>query len=676
MHRHERRERRRQGQPDPLVSHDLELTTSHNETFQSKLPRVFLPRSFGLSSLRLGALGGAIAATLLGLAARAPADEKFMKLEDVKPGMKGYGLTVFRGTKPERFDVEIVSTMRNFKPHQSLILIKTKHPRLDVARTVAGMSGSPIFLDGKMIGAYAYGWLFGVEPLAGVTPIHNMLDDLRRPIPPSIAPAPGRAPLPAPTEPVRPKRRAAFDDEDRPNRFAGAPLDYDLVRHGEQVGERVRAALAAPSGSGLERANTDVMISGFGPRSAQFAAELFEPLGMTLQQGGGAGGESAPPADGPSRFVDGGVVTVQMLRGDVSASGLGTVTYVDGDKLVAFGHPMMMNGLSELPTAMGYVHWVLATHNRSFKLGEPTTPLGTLVNDRQASIVVDQTRVAPTFPITVDIRGVAGAPFTHWEMVGTRDQFMAPNIAALAIGSALESTAAEHNDQTWRATSKLRVDGGQLITLEDFGSGSGSTLGAKEFSRTRLIRAMGALLNNRWRVGTIESVETTVDFVMRREVSILRGAELLDAEVDAGGTVRIRLTLQNYRGAERTEVIAIPLPKHVESDNLRIDIRPAHMVDRNLADPESYDDLVKVLDQMDYPAESLLVSYTLPDEASVAFDGKVASRIPPGMADLLTSRSDSLGPSLDAAQARILIPMKGFVVGDETVNVKVRPILR
>ncbi len=98
-----------------------------------------------------------------------------MKVKDVKAGMKGYGLTVFEGTKPEKFDVEVIDVLPNFRPRQELILIKTKHPRLEVAKVVAGMSGSPIYLNGKMIGAYAYGWTFGKEPVAGVTPIENML---------------------------------------------------------------------------------------------------------------------------------------------------------------------------------------------------------------------------------------------------------------------------------------------------------------------------------------------------------------------------------------------------------------------------------------------------------------------------------------------------------------------
>src|SRR5512138_2969372 len=132
-------------------------------------------------------------AALLGLIATLPeglarADGRavrsnIMAVSEIKPGMKGYGLTVFEGTKPERFDVEVIGVQKGFLPRQDLILVKTKHPRLDVARVVAGMSGSPIFFDGKMAGAYAYGWTFPREAVAGVTPIENMLADLDRPIP-------------------------------------------------------------------------------------------------------------------------------------------------------------------------------------------------------------------------------------------------------------------------------------------------------------------------------------------------------------------------------------------------------------------------------------------------------------------------------------------------------------
>jgi hypothetical protein len=153
------------------------------------------------SFLALAALG--LLASLPGLkaaqAGAATSRPDTMPVSQIHRGMKGYGLTVFEGTRPERFDVEVIDVLKNFRPRQDLILVKTKHPRLEVAKVVAGMSGSPIYLDNKMIGAYAYGWSFGSEPVAGVTPIDNMIEDLQRPLPDKYSVGRSSPPRPAPT---------------------------------------------------------------------------------------------------------------------------------------------------------------------------------------------------------------------------------------------------------------------------------------------------------------------------------------------------------------------------------------------------------------------------------------------------------------------------------------------
>ncbi|MGB5416798.1 MAG: SpoIVB peptidase S55 domain-containing protein, partial [Polyangiales bacterium] len=138
------------------------------------------------ASLLLGSLvwGGAIAQSTPG----------FIHVDEIRPGMKGYGLSVLRGTEPERFDVEVIDVLHQFRPNQDLILIRTPHPLLDRARGVAGMSGSPIYLDGRLAGAYAYGWSYGVDPVVGVTPIANMLAELKRPV--RLDMFPGAKPLP------------------------------------------------------------------------------------------------------------------------------------------------------------------------------------------------------------------------------------------------------------------------------------------------------------------------------------------------------------------------------------------------------------------------------------------------------------------------------------------------
>lgn len=627
------------------------------------------------TSLALGAL--ASAGVGVGVAAAAADPSDVLPLSEVKPGMKGYGLTVFSGTAPEKFDVEIVSILKNFRPNQDLILIKTpNHPRLDAAKVVAGMSGSPIYLNGKMIGAYAYGWIAGVEPIAGVTPIKNMLDELARPIPKAVAPG-GAAPLPA-SGGARPNTAEGLGEVTpavkSARMYAGSAEAYDLREHARQVATKTAPALAAPVGLGLARASTPVLLGGLSTTSMKLANDLLAPMGFDpVQAGSGGGGKVA--ADAPSKYVDGGAIGVQLVRGDISAMGLGTVTRVSGDKLLAFGHPMLNGGVESFPTAIAKVHWILASFQRSFKIGEPVRPMGALVNDRQAAIVVDTQGSAPVIPMTFKIEGVDGAPKTTWNMEVTHDKFMSPTFVAISLGNAVETTTAERRDMTWRATSKLKVAKYGTLTLEDFGAGDGGQPDAGEFVRGRLIRAIGSLMNNPWEEVKVESIETTMRVTFQREVALLKGVKLLDPEVDAGEPARVELTLHPHEGKPETKTVSVPIPADLAGKDVDIEIAPGYEVERPQPSPNSVAQLFAVLPNQMHDGESVVATIRL-REAGAAFGGKLASRLPAGAVDTLRSATDSDGPEVFAAVVQHAIPMKRFVVGRDTVRVKVRPILK
>jgi len=617
--------------------------------------------------LALGVATSALVGVGVAGAVQDPPDT--LPISEIRPGMKGYGLTVFAGTNPERFDVEVISTLHNFRPNQDLVLIKTpNHPRLDAARTVAGMSGSPIYLNGKMIGAYAYGWLFGVEPIAGVTPIKSMLDELARPIPKAVAPLPGRSPL-ASNDVAAPSKR-----ERHARSFVGSPDSYDLKGHATQLASRVGSMLSPPEGSALARASTPVMLGGLSGASLRIAHDLLGPMGMEPMQAGG-GSSTKPAPDAPGKFVDGGAIGVQLVRGDISAMGLGTVTRVSGDKLVAFGHPMLGGGLEALPTAVARVHWIMATQNRSFKIGEAVRPLGALVNDRQAAIVVDSAANAPVFPMRISVSGAAGAPHPTWNVEVAHDQFLSPTFVAMAIGNAVETTAAERNDMTFRATSKLKLARWGTITLTDFGAGSGNPVSAEEFIRGRLVRAIGTILNNPWEPVTIEGIDTDVRVSNEREVVILRGAKVLEPEIDAGSKVRIQLDLQRFKGNIETKIIEVDVPEELAGRDVEIELAPGYEVERPLSSPESIAQLIANLPNQTFDPESVVASFRL-RENGAAYRGKVASRLPPGAIDTLRSSVDSNGPEMFVAQVRTATPLGLFMTGHDTVRVKIRPVLR
>ncbi len=614
------------------------------------------------SSLLALAFLGLLAPLPLGLkpaqAGTATARPDTMPVSQIKRGMKGYGLTVFEGTRPERFDVEVIDVLKNFRPRQDLILVKTKHPRLEVAKVVAGMSGSPIYLDNKMIGAYAYGWSFGAEPVAGVTPIDNMIDDLVRPLPSQIF----GWPLKTATNSSKASGAHASVDAAR---FRGGR--YDLSEHAAALAHLRTPATA----SAATPVATPLLVGGMTNGAISLTRDLMTPLGLEPLQAGGGGGQD-PSA--PKRYEDGGAIGVQLIRGDMSAMGLGTVTRVEGDKLVAFGHPMMEAGVTALPTTIGKVLWFLASDQRSFKIGMGVRDVGALIQDRQASIVISHSAQAPVVPLKVSIKGMPGLPSSNWSFEIAHEKFMTPSFVAVAIGSALQAVANERQDVSWTASSKLKIKGFGEVKFEDYGVAIGGTPEAGEFARSNLVRAIGAVMNNPWQPAFIEGAEIEVELHYAREILRLRGAELLEPEIDAGKPARIRVTLVPYTGPEQTRVISVDLPSYLAGQTVSLDIAPGYTEEREVAAPDSLKDMIQNFVSPIYPPQSLVVSFG--SGSGLAFRGRVAKNLPPGAVDSIRPTTSSIAPDAVESSVRAVTPIGKFVVGRDRVSVNIRPVLR
>ena len=613
------------------------------------------------SLLALAALG--LLASLPGLksaqAGAATARPDTMPVSQIHRGMKGYGLTVFEGTRPERFDVEVIDVLKNFRPRQDLILVKTKHPRLEVAKVVAGMSGSPIYLENKMIGAYAYGWSFGSEPVAGVTPIDNMIDDLQRPLPDKIFGWPLKT---AAGSSGKAGGAHALNDA---SRFRGAR--YDLQQHASALAQR-----HAPAGAVTAMpVATPLLVGGMSNGAIALARDLLSPLGIEPLQAGG-GGTQDPAA--PKRYEDGGAIGVQLIRGDMSAMGLGTVTRVEGDKLVAFGHPMMEAGVTSLPTCIGKVLWFLASDQRSFKIGMGVRDVGALIQDRQASITISHSAQAPTVPLKLSIKGMPGLPSSNWSFEIAHEKFMTPSFMAVAIGSAMQAVANERQDVSWTAVSKLKIKGYGEIRLEDYGVAMGGTPEAGEFARSNLVRAVGSVLNNPWQPAFIESAEIEVELHYARDILRLRGAELLESEIDAGKPARVRVTLVPYSGPEQTRVLSVDLPSYLAGQTVSLDITPGYAEEREVSAPDSLKDMISNFVSPIYPPKSLVVSYD--SGSGLAFRGRVAKNLPPGAVDAIRPTTSSIGPDSVESSVRAVTSVGQFVVGRDRVSVTIRPALR
>ncbi len=599
--------------------------------------------------------------------ARGDAKPATISVAEIKEGMKGYGLTVFKGTEPERFDVEVIGVLKTFRAGEPLIIIKTPNPRLDITKTVAGMSGSPIFLDGRIAGAYSYSLgSFEVEPVAGVTPIDLMLTEMRRPIPPGFWPLEHAAPLPAGAHAAQPAHapHASMD------RFEGPPGSYDLKEHARQLAQKLGPT---DMGNGIRPAATPLLMGGVGEHAGAALRQLLEPLGLDALQGGGGDhyDDSAP-----RHYVNGGGLGVSLARGDVSIMGLGTTTFVDGAGRVAgFGHPMLGGGDEALPSCVGSVLWILASAQSSHKIGECARPLGTLVQDRQTAIILDENVVAPVIPVDVDITGTTGAPRTHWHSEVTEDKFLAPSMSAVVLSSVIEATTSERRDFTWKLTTKVDIAGHGTVDLEDVGVAEGGPPDTGEWFRSKLVATVGDVLSNPWEHVHITRVQARFDVKYTRDVWRLRGTEVLDPVVDAGSKARLRLHLVPEDGPEVTRVVEVTMPGELEGKDVEVEVVPGFEVAPQVAAPESLDELLANEPKQTVDPRSIVLQFHVPSQG-IAYRGHVTQRLPPFTLDALRPQTSDNGPETFQSWARTVVPLDWLVEGRDKVKIRVRAVVR
>ncbi len=580
--------------------------------------------------------------------------------------MKGYGLTVFHGYTPERFDVEVIGVLHNFRPAQDLILVKTPHPRLNVTKNVQGMSGSPIYFDGRLAGAYAYSLrTFMIEPVAGITPIAPMLTELHRPIPPGFWPLEGAPPLPTGGG------GRALHEGRGVTQFDGTPGSYDLAAHAKELASRF-GALGDPS-RGIVSAGTPLMVSGLTQHAIAAISPLLSPLGLEVLQAGGS--QSAPDPAAPTHFVDGGSLGVQMARGDVSMFGFGTVTKMEGTRLCGFGHPMMNAGDTAIPAAIPRVSWIYASEQHSFKVGEAARSLGALVNDRQSAVVVDETKHAPTFPLHIDVRGVVGAPKTSWNVEVAEEKFMSPTLAAAVLSSAVEATTSERRDVSWTMHSRVVIHGHAPIELDDFGVAVGGMPDTGDWLSSRAVRAVGDALNNPWENVHVDGITSTLELHYQRDVLRLRGVDVLDPIVDAGQKARVVLHLRPFSGPEIRRAAEIAIPPELVGRELDVDVLPGYEVVPDVAPPDNLDQLLANATRQALRPKSVVLQIKMPTQG-VAFFGHVAPRLPAFALDALRPTTSDVAPEVIASYVRVVVPVDQYVDGHDKFKIKVRANVR
>ncbi|GIW75851.1 MAG: hypothetical protein KatS3mg104_0914 [Phycisphaerae bacterium] len=575
------------------------------------------------------ALTGFIASARSEAPADPPTEQLFdparhMLTSEVRPGMKGYGLSVFRGTVPEKFDVEVISVLRNqMGPKQDVILIRCSGQNLEHSGAIAGMSGSPIYLTDdqgrtRMIGAFALGWQFAKDPIAGVRPIEEMLR----------VPAEKREV----SKPVSAVGQSAVRWDVRP--LVRGWIDSPTAR------DQVQPVVSDPVRS-LRPLTVPLAVSGANPRGLEsfITSATRVPFQSMLIQAGSA--TVTDPQPDHIGFTPGSVIAVPIVTGDLELSAIGTVTEVIGDRVFAFGHEFNAEGPVELPMGPGYVHSVIANQAISFKLGSLIRTTGTIFSDESVGIAGTNGSVPRMIPVEITIQ----TPQRDKPQVYHYQLVRHPRFTPLGTLVTLAAAITGHNqlppEFTLDYELKMEFEGGQVIHTRN---STTSVSGASELIRDLTIPVNFGVQNP---YAKVYPSKITVKLDLRSDVTAdtLRHV-MTDKQVyRPGETVRLFVTTRSYQGIESTSVYELVLPNHLPDGPLSLTLSDAQRFasDQMRFSPASYQvnrladvwDLARVL--TGDRGDQLYARLTLPEEGLVV--GRSSLTDLPGSRRQLFSRT-------------------------------------
>jgi hypothetical protein len=474
--------------------------------------------------------------------AEQPLTVKTIPLSEIRTGMRGTALTVFEGTKPEPMEVEVLGVMRNVNgPKGDVILVRLIGKKPEYTGVVAGMSGSPVYFDGRLAGALAFRiGEFSKEPIAGVTPIASMLEinALDRTLPADLQPAAAAARSEA--------NRTASPGGDTVAGFANylRPIEAPLVFNGfsEDAVRRFGTQFAA---AGI------IPVMGAGSFSNEKQPEPLEP---------------------------GSAVSAVLVRGDLNIAGTCTVTYIDAERLLACGHPLLNFGSVDIPMTKANVLATLPSQSNAFKIVNTTEAVGAFVQDRHTGILGRFNREPQMIPVTLSIRGVPHPKQFHYEVLNNAK--LTPVAIMATVYSALQGINEYGEDTTYRMNGSISVNGYPAVSLQNmFAPADGGNPTAFAVA-TSLGDRFGRIFENAFVTPKINGVELEFDLVRERRSARLESARTDITEARPGDEIVVETALRPYRGERMVRQIPVRIPTSMPKGTLRILVSDGDTLDR------------------------------------------------------------------------------------------------
>ena len=468
-------------------------------------------------------------------------------VDELKAGMVGVGKTVFEGDRLDEFKVHILGVLRNvIGPRRNLILARLEGGPLANTGVIAGMSGSPVYIDGRLVGAVSYSLgQFSKEPIAGITPIDEMTEAATFAAPRRPA-ARVELQMPLTPESLRASLRQAFSWA-RP--FADSPADVQVFGG---------TGLNAGIGTLLRPIATPLTLGGFDPGVIDPIASAFTDQGFVPVMAGSAvaalaQGNGATSAPQPLRPGD--PVGVALMSGDLEIGATGTVTDVEGSRVYAFGHPFYGLGPTQFPMTRAYVHTLLPSLANSMKIASTGEVIGTVQQDRATTIAGTLGPGPALVPVRISLTSDRGTKKT-FNMAMVNDQLFTPLLAYLSIVNTLASYERQNGAASYivRGTASVRKYGN--VAFEDLFSGDQPSIGAAAY----VVAPINVLLRNAFEDVELERLDLEIDASEQPRSATLERVWIDGNRVKPGTKVDLKVLLRTYRGEEITRTVGVDIP--------------------------------------------------------------------------------------------------------------------
>jgi hypothetical protein len=582
------------------------------------------------------------------LAAVLHAQTAFFPLKDVRPGQRGIGKTVFSGNRIEEFQVEVLGVLENIGPKQNLILARLSGGPLAETGVLQGMSGSPVYIDGKLAGAVALAFPFAKEAITGIRPIEEMV---------RVTEA-GR---------TTPPNQVARNEFSLASLYAGKDLTRLLPGRLETSTRDAKMLdIATPvSFAGFTRATLD-----------SFSPEL-RALGLEPAQAISSGGPSSPHMGDPSALKPGSMISVQLMTGDLSIGADGTVTYIDGNKIYAFGHRFLAVGSTALPFTRSEVLALLPVMSASFKISAPKETMGAILQDRNTAIAGELGRAADMAPISISVsRG--GKRLDDYRMEMVNDRFLSPLLVQMAVFNTIDATERTMGASSFRVTGEIEFHGSTapLKVNNMYAADTGSALIASLSTAIPL----AYVLQSGFDALDVKKVALDIESFDAKKQFQIDSVSVGHREVRAGGKVELTTMLVGENGEEVSRTVVYQVPEGITPGPLYFTV--ADGMTTNLtefrqiigAQPKSISQLISTVNSLRANTKAYVRVWR--PETAFQLEGIDLPDPPPSVAMILASSQSafgSIGQTRNSKVAELEVGAGDSVInGSKTIQVEVK----